>query len=390
MLRPAGAGACPDVAAGQPADAAVGSAAQDVPQCRLAPLDQLVAEFRSRVGAAAPPRCDGEWELPSDASSDSEDRGAQSRSAGRALRPLGDLRRDFDARRAGAGAVPTTSPLPAAAAHRAVRSGQCGGAAAASTGTLVKVVQHKGFGFILPDGAEVADVLLHCSQLARDGLLGMRVGVRVRYVEETDARTGKKRAKEAAAMIGEEGPGGSTNGELRSRAAGASYSRDDLLRAFERIGRPSNGSSRCMFTTVRIPQGPCWAPFKHHGSLDDEYLIGKLEERLSKESGFDDMNEETFGESSGWSFEEAVAANAKLAVSLPFGLGAAAVTAAEMAEKHCFFTLADSTTGSGSSATGCSPSGPSPGESPSGSPLLRAARGEGAVALHALAGLQLQ
>ncbi|CAK0886711.1 unnamed protein product [Prorocentrum cordatum] len=400
---------------------------QQVPKSCLTPLDKLIADFQGRVGivrrACADTRrttaaCgEGEWELPSDEGSDAEDGAvrrwsarlalppvddlqdgaARRRSARLALRPLGDLQRDFCSR------TPVVAAGSAAGAGPRSSAPQAG---AARTGALVKVVQHKGFGFILPDGAQVADVLLHCSQLARDGFRDMHVGMRVRYVEETDVRTGKRRAK-TAAVIEQEGPRGATTGVALGDAAGASYSRDELLRAFARIGRSSTGSSRCMFSVIRVPQArssesdSCsssssgsagehqWSSGDYHASFDDEYLIGKLEERLSKESGFDDMNEETFGESSGWSFEEAVAANAKLAATLPFGLGAAALATAQEAEKHWVSTLASSTTGSGSSAAGCSPGG-SRDESPAGSPALRAARGEEAVPLYVIAGLQLQ
>jgi len=50
--------------------------------------------------------------------------------------------------------------------------------------------------------------------------------------------------------------------------------------------------------------------------LDDEMLISRLEARLSRESGADARNEETFGSdmasSGGWSFEEALEANGRL------------------------------------------------------------------------------
>lgn len=398
MPRLAEGGTCSEMASSQPAETAMGSAAPEAPGSCLTPLDQLVAEFQNRVGTATAARCEGEWELPSDEGSDVEDGAARKRSARRALRTLGDLQHDFDGR-------PVRSPACAGAAAEAaptsqpLQVGKGGDAAASRAGTLVKVVQHKGFGFILPDGSQVADVLLHCSQLARGGLRDMHVGMRVRYVEETDARTGKRRAK-TAAVIDQEGASGATNGVARGGVAGASYSREKLLRTFATIGRSSNGPSRCMFSAIRVPQAcssesgsrssgsssaeePSWAPGLH-ASLDDEYLIGKLEERLSRESGFDDMNEETFGESSGWSFEEAVAANAKLAVGLPFGLGAAALAAAEAAEKNWNSTLAGSTTGSGSSDAGYSPC-----ESPWSSPVLCAAKDE-AMPLYVLAGLQLQ
>jgi len=47
--------------------------------------------------------------------------------------------------------------------------------------------------------------------------------------------------------------------------------------------------------------------------LDDERILASLEARLDKESGADALNIQTFGTSAGWSFEEAVEANNKLA-----------------------------------------------------------------------------
>jgi hypothetical protein len=47
--------------------------------------------------------------------------------------------------------------------------------------------------------------------------------------------------------------------------------------------------------------------------LDDVSLLIQMEERLSRESGADSMNEETFGDcSEAWTFEKALAANEKL------------------------------------------------------------------------------
>jgi cold shock CspA family protein len=190
------------------------------------------------------------------------------------------------------------------------------------------VVERKGFGFILPDGKDVADVMLHCSQLngssssSRDDL---HVGMRVRYQPETDAHTGKKRAWCVTVL-----------------QVPDSVKSDNVSRRADREARASKAKSRA------------------HESLDDEYLIGKIEERLSKESGFDDANDETFGESRGWSFEEAVAANARLA--------AGARLAAAKADWEYSGPPADISVDSSDSTADGTPTGRSGGQSRSNSP----------------------
>lgn len=56
--------------------------------------------------------------------------------------------------------------------------------------------------------------------------------------------------------------------------------------------------------------------YEEDPNLDDEKCLVKLEARLSRESGADAKNSETFGDcEGGWSFDDAVQANAKLALS---------------------------------------------------------------------------
>jgi hypothetical protein len=73
-------------------------------------------------------------------------------------------------------------------------------------------------------------------------------------------------------------------------------------------------SSRLKLTTVPmpppLPDERCTD--QENPYLNDEDLLARLEARLDKETGADLMNMQTFGACSGWSFEEALAANEKL------------------------------------------------------------------------------
>jgi len=100
-----------------------------------------------------------------------------------------------------------------------------------------------------------------------------------------------------------------------SSSSSRAYNRDIMLGVFKSLAASSRlgTHSRLKLSMVHVPrpsrtdqEDPC---------LDDERLIARLEARLDKETGADDSNMQTFGTCSGWSFEEAVAANEKLRIT---------------------------------------------------------------------------
>lgn len=227
---------------------------------------------------------------------------------------------------------------------------------AAHTGILTKLVERKGFGFIVPDVEGTGDVFLHCSELLGAVCGDMFVGMRVRYDVEVDSRSGKMRARNAVILEAdpaersdkriaavEDAQAGTRKGkdsEKKGRA-NACFTRGEFLSLFRRLGRPYGKASKVGIFSVKFPKilrerrwgysdsescsesesrDSSW--MEEDAGLDDEDLIAAVETRLSKESGFDVHNQETFGESAGrgWSFEEALAANARLVVPSP-GVG---------------------------------------------------------------------
>lgn len=95
----------------------------------------------------------------------------------------------------------------------------------------------------------------------------------------------------------------------------AQHSRDVLLAA-RLASFSSKAAQGAGISCVAIAQAPRRVPnanrYSQDPDLDDEHLIMKLEERESREACVDWKNEETFGENGGWSFEEAIQANAQL------------------------------------------------------------------------------
>lgn len=387
------------------------SSVGEAPKRVLRSLEQLCADFkqRQRYGRSGLSLVhdDAARELPSDNGSQCAEEVVDGECNDVVLRPLHQLQSDFDARRlvkkpAGK-AAPKSSPfaLPLATdAADDIGKEACCTPLRPCTGTLVKVIERRGFGFLLPDGEQHADVMLHCSQMARGNFRDMSVGMRVQYVQDTDRQTGRKRATNAVRMEEDDLERGIAEDQVHGAPT---YNRDELVKVFAKIGRRIDRHPGLRLSAISFPtefssgsscsstSGSCCSNEEaadtlrvRHASLDDEYLIGKLEERLSKESGFDDMNEETFGESSGWSFEEAVAANARLAQKLDFGHGLSVGGV-------CSSTLASSTADSGSSAADCSPAERSGGPSRSESPDHHAYDClEGDLPYYMLVGLQLQ
>ncbi|CAK0834464.1 unnamed protein product, partial [Prorocentrum cordatum] len=330
-------------------------------KCALRPLSELCADFRRQRGSDGAGSKDTTLpdvlrEVPTDMPSENErveghryDPSAVEAKPSRrtALSTLDKLQEKFKARQEerektsqidvpiGGGSQPKTL-------------------ATSHTGTLTKLVERKGFGFVVPDEEGTGDVFLHCSELQGAGCGDMFVGMRVRYDVEVDSRSGKARARSAVVLEAEsssaqalekrtasatveqlESQDAAKKGKdaVQKRRASASFTRGQLLGAFRRLGRPYGKASKVGILSVRLPkvQGQrrwgCSDSCSDSGAsaddsswmeedacLDDEDLIATMEIRLSRESGFDVMNEETFGESysCGWSFEEAVAANAKL------------------------------------------------------------------------------
>lgn len=75
--------------------------------------------------------------------------------------------------------------------------------------------------------------------------------------------------------------------------------------------------------------------YKEDPKLNDEEFLGRLEARLSEESGADANNAETFGDvNGGWTFEKALEANSKLG-QCRFGSGDSTPTATgDSASEH--------------------------------------------------------
>lgn len=107
----------------------------------------------------------------------------------------------------------------------------------------------------------------------------------------------------------------------------ACYSRAELLSVFGAlraaggrappVPRPVIRTVHMPCTTTKARKNTCVNVYKA-SCLDDEKLVATMEARLSWESGADAKNVETFGESEGgWSFDDFVAANAKLLLCHP-------------------------------------------------------------------------
>jgi hypothetical protein len=129
----------------------------------------------------------------------------------------------------------------------------------------------------------------------------MVVGMAVHYEAGVDSRSGKPRARKVriADKKAPEGP--------------QCYGKDELLsvyralRATAQLETTSTAGPRNKVYLVRRPdekQGP---------GLNDEARLARMESRLSRESGIDRKNSETFGDCvKGWSFEEAATLSSQL------------------------------------------------------------------------------
>lgn len=200
--------------------------------------------------------------------------------------------------------------------------------AGSSTGVLKKIFEGRGFGFVAPDQDHGAgDVFLHFSDISGASARSLGVGARVRYDVEPDASSGRLRAKNVSVLSSSAEPAvssieqgsESTTTQCRSQCPpiARAYSRDIMLGIFKAlVAAPQSRTSRrprVRITTVAVH--PAVADDQEDPHLDDEQLLAMLEERLDKENGADAKNMETFGAISGWTYEEALAANAKLQVA---------------------------------------------------------------------------
>lgn len=127
---------------------------------------------------------------------------------------------------------------------------------------------------------------------------------------------------------------GASKKEVAQKLASHSYSREELLaaqavlKAAGRLQAPRGFALRTVPTPApatsvaaqahapRPPKGVAWvADVEEDQRLNDERIVAQLEAALSRESGFDEKNFETFGAlaaAGGWSFEAAVEANARI------------------------------------------------------------------------------
>jgi cold shock CspA family protein len=192
-------------------------------------------------------------------------------------------------------------------------------------GILTKAFDGRGFGFIAPDAeGSCEDIFLHISDAA--GAKDLAVGTRVRYDVQIDSFNGRPRARSVEAITDIEASQEDSRGTREDQrieakwppsSRGNAYNRDVMLTIFKAmLTQPSSSDNIESLRISTVPLPPCRrSRDQEDPQLDDEHLIARLEERLDKECGADARNMETFGSCSGWSYEEALEANAKLKLS---------------------------------------------------------------------------
>jgi len=204
-------------------------------------------------------------------------------------------------------------------------------------GVLMRFFPKKGFGF-LAGGRDIdEDVFLHFTDVIGGTSEDLLVGVKVRYNLEADPRSGKPRARHAVILDSVvSGDGGYVPREspswlsptspfsavssaeesvprqheqLGAERADSAYSREELLTAFIslRASATGLGPKTVAVGTVYMP----WEEDRWDNAsagdddaqedplLNDEGLLQAMEARLSKESGADAKNDETFGKGAG-------------------------------------------------------------------------------------------
>lgn len=184
-----------------------------------------------------------------------------------------------------------------------------------TTGTLKKVFQSKGFGFLAPsDGSQ--DVFLHFRDIANGSSRDLVVGTKMHFELTVDECKNRKARNAIVLLTKSCEPATPMALESMADLASQTYSRHFLLGAFGSFLKfdgvldknPGVPSAKYMPRTNRKTF------YEEDPNLNDEQRVMKLEARLSHESGADKNNVDTFGDSakSGWSFEEAVEANSKV------------------------------------------------------------------------------
>jgi cold shock CspA family protein len=175
------------------------------------------------------------------------------------------------------------------------------------TGVLNKAFG-RGFGFITPDAKEnCEEVFLHFSDVAPGSARDLGVGTKVEAISDTESKDESRCKREGACFeVG-----------MHPLSRANAYNRDVMLAFFKAmVARPSSFDDVASIGISTVPAPPSRRPKDQEDPhLDDEHLIAKLEERLDKEGGADALNMETFGTCSGWSYEEALKANARLKIS---------------------------------------------------------------------------
>jgi cold shock CspA family protein len=227
---------------------------------------------------------------------------------GTAIRSLRELTKEFQQH--------LRRPKISEAAQRAMEDHHC---SSAGVGVIKKAFEGRGFGFITPDNYDgTGDVFLHFSDLVDGSARNLGVGTRVSYDVELDSSSGRYRAKNVTAISE---PDVTSDVDDRESEDGLfassnchSYNRDVMLSLFKALaGSSSSNKAEGGLKIFTVPMPPARrTEDEQDPHLDDEHLIAKLEERLDKETGADALNMETFGACSGWTFEEAVEANANL------------------------------------------------------------------------------
>jgi len=207
-----------------------------------------------------------------------------------------------------------------------------GAASLRQTGTVKKLVEGKGFGFVEADEyvACFGDIFLHFSDMRHGSSAAgaLQVGSRVSFQTEIDFLSGRGRARDILPVTDEVTAAMKAQGvqdtwvEMHS----TTYSKSQLLSVFNTM-RAKDNRRRTWKSSAQRKLGIRtlkWSPDLSDDedgeddtqprNLDDCDLLAQLETRLSRESGADAKNAETFGAGcdSGWSFEEAVKANVLL------------------------------------------------------------------------------
>eukprot|EP00435_Cladocopium_sp_Y103_P059003 s1113_g21.t1 len=211
-----------------------------------------------------------------------------------------------------------------------------------TTGTIRRLFVGKGFGFIsrddLPSTSGRGDVFLHFSDLEAGVTSGdLAVGMRMKFKWEAsrDSRGPGGRARMVSFEDNHSSPASVTTPPRRAARTGRVYRKDLFLavqqqlktageyeerRPFGTRSRLGPLPSKIVFPfTIQLPQWYWDAEDERAlAEANDAQRVQMMEARLDLENGADLNNGDTFGEDwalQSWSYEEAVAANQRLASS---------------------------------------------------------------------------